>query len=155
MLIAADTQKQTTKEDKKLLIQVSEFIIKVYDNSQKQKGHEERSFECHSICRAVCLAIPDLRCVDGVYMGIDMDAATGDYKLYSCAHSWLVLQSGSIIDPYPVGILSIGPLLIVNKGNYRVFSGGRYIEKPEALDQICFRKTWRKARVLHKLYLFN
>lgn len=66
------------------------------DLGKDEKG-EKVLVSCHMICRALSRFFP-VKYKDGYF---------GDFN----KHSWLVTQSGLIIDPYPVAVVG-GPILI-------------------------------------------
>jgi hypothetical protein len=138
--------------DRKLLFKTSDLLWKAYDKMKDCPKKKQPTFHCHSICRALCLAIPDgsVRCVDGRFIGFEI-ADDLQTKTWACAHSWLVTQSGTILDPYPVGIMSIAPILVFAKGAYKPFGAGHYREDIEVRQEFSLPETWRKARVLSKL----
>ncbi|MFA6432948.1 MAG: hypothetical protein WCV82_04020, partial [Candidatus Paceibacterota bacterium] len=115
MFYAEETYNLATEKDRKLSMRVGELMWQARLVSKEKMGKRINTiFECHSICRAVILEIPDgsLRCVDGDLVGIEIgdDLAV---RFHVCSHSWLVTENGAIIDPYPPGIMAMGPLLIV------------------------------------------
>jgi len=153
MIYANEVVERTTKEDRLLLCRISELLWEASRDISKVKSVERMIFECHSICRAICLEITDgsVKCVDGNYIGMTID---DDYhvKCFTHSHSWLTTRSGNIIDPYPPGMMSTNAILLVNDGWLKPYATGRYHPDDRVTREIANPKTWRKARVLQRLF---
>ncbi len=143
----------TTKEDKRLLGELGSLIWNFREYVDTLSFKDYLVYECHSICRAISMAMPKLRLVDGNYTGMEhISTVDGlNFKLCYAAHSWLVTPDDAIIDPYPVGYLAINPVLVVNKGKYVVFGGNLYIPNPNVTAKISTRETMRKSQTLYRL----
>lgn len=102
---------------------------------------------CHAIAMAVSILVPGLKVVHGVYRGFvdgENDDA-GHLFLNTCAHSWNVTPSGTIIDSYPVGILTGGPVIVASHGTYKSFGANHYAPKPEIRTQLPMYNHWSMA----------
>lgn len=140
------------KKDQDLQHVISELMWRATENRRVMEGREHARFECHSICRALALEIgPSVKCIDGEYLGIEFPSA-GMAKLRGAAHSWLVTESRTIIDPYPIGMIVWSPLLLVSSGTFRDYASARYRPNFDVTEHVGGRDLWRKARVLQKLF---
>lgn len=151
MIYSEILEKNLTKKDRHLLVHTGKLLWAARDNCI---GDEKRDpvLNCHSIRRSLCLEITDgsIHCVDGVYIGTAV--RDGKVDIYTYSHSWLLLESGNILDPYPVAIMSCNPILVVNKGDFESCGGGHYMKDSSVTEKISGREVWRKARVLQKLF---
>jgi len=123
-------------------------------------GEKKNSiFNCHEIARAWYLHSKKLKYVDGVVGGfgqckeIEVEGQKQqEIELVWCGHSRLLTPDGAIVDPYPVGAISFGALLIPNCGDYRPYGGGLYVPTEGIVDgstkQLKPRNVWRRANVL-------
>ena len=154
MIYAQESFGRTTQADRDMVWRIGDLMWRA--RAAAEKGSKERrraSFECHSICRALVLEINDgsIRYVDGELVGMEINPDLS-VKFHVCIHTWLETRDGSIIDPYPVGIISMAPLLITRGGMYDPFTTTRYRPLPEVAREISNRLTWRKARILQGLF---
>ncbi len=97
------------------------------------------TINCHTICRAVGRCVPELKVLDGWYLGVEppiqfdgRQVLIGNIR--RCAHSWLLTPDGTIIDPYPVGFVITNPILIPAKGDYRFFGYDLYVPDPKVWE---------------------
>lgn len=138
-----------TRADRLLLVRVADLANQLHDNAYKIKEKNAKynlRFECHSICRAFHIHLPELTVVDGNFFGIEKKDDAIYLQLND--HSWLLTPDGAIIDPYPVGFLTIGPMMTVRSGIAANFGGNMYQPNPEVTARICGRVTTRKAVTL-------
>jgi len=154
MIYAQESYDRTTQDDRDMLIRVGDLMWRARSvRAEKMKGRERTIFECHSICRALVLEIGNnaIHYVDGQLVGLEIGGDCS-VKLHECTHTWLETKDGSIIDPYPVGIMAMSPLLITRGGIYGPFTTTRYRPNPGVTAEVSNRLTWRKARVLQGLF---
>jgi hypothetical protein len=154
MIYAQESFDRTTLADRDMLWRIGDLMWRARDAVENgSEGRLKAVFECHSICRALVLEIGDgsIRYVDGELVGLEI-ASDLSVKWHACTHTWLETKDGSIIDPYPVGIISMAPLLVTRGGIYGPFTTTRYRPLPEVAREISNRLTWRKARVLQGLF---
>ena len=106
--------------------------------------------ECHSICRAISHLLPLLKVVDGKYIGMMFPEIDGKTQIQfaECDHSWLVTPDGSILDPYPVGVFTVAPLLVISSGKYQPFGKNMYMPHAKTTNEVITRKVWRQSRML-------
>jgi hypothetical protein len=83
-------------------------------------------FNCHSICRFISAHVSEVAVVDGYYLGLgtigSYDSVAELLEITTCAHSWLTAPDGTIFDPYPVGMITLDPLVIPWNKEYRNYS---------------------------------
>ncbi len=151
MIYDTDVGNGATDQDRDLLCEVFERMRNLRKGLKNYPRERLPRFQCHSICRALFLDLPkgSLRLIDGMYVGFPI--REGDKKLYTCSHSWLLTPSDNIIDPYPVGVMSLSPLLLVTSGNLGPFTSGHYWQTDEVTRRVSGRNMWRKARVCRSL----
>lgn len=154
MLFSNDSLDNTTQEDKLLLVEICDLLDRAYRKAQKIKYEGKRpSYECHSICRALSLVLKNkVQYVDGLYVSLKKYNDPKEYAVCRCDHTWLVTPSGSIINPYPVAMMTFSPLLFVNGGIYKNFVEAIYNPDPSVTKEKGNRETWRKAFILAKLF---
>ena len=150
MLYNKSLFKEVDEFSKKLYFEVIDLILKI-DQTPNDERKKLPGFECHTICRAFAGVISDLICVDGSFIGVKQLDPEGDkYKLQSriCHHSWLVTPKGLIIDPWPVGVISLNAILVTNSGEYSPYGSGSYIEDSDITDLVTNRSLkWRSTRL--------
>ena len=152
MLYNSSILDNTSDQDMKLLCEVMSLATKVRDYAKGLSYAKHLTFECHSICRAISMALPKLKCIDGSYAGLERIPAAGVvFELQYTDHSWLLTPDGAIIDPYPVGYISVNPVIVVTKGQYSPFGGKLYVEDSRITTKVSARKLWRKSQVLYKM----
>ena len=158
MFYSNDTLSHTSKEDRNLLIRVRDLLWNAADairTAKKIPGNKKNYlYRCHSIARALLLEIGDesVKCVDGFCVGAQTSDTSEHVSVTGHPHSWLVTGNGSIIDPFPIGTVSFGPLLLPATGLDRNCAYGRYRPNLEIVKEIVNRRTWRQARVIHGLF---
>ena len=141
----------TSKEDRHTCADVTELVMPVNEYAKKFfKRPDSIDFECHSVCRAIATLLNTVKVVDGHLLGITQkeDEASFHFSLKFCDHSWLVTKSGTIIDPYPMGILCGTPLLICTRGKYASCAAGHYVKDFEVTQRISTSRIYRKSVVL-------
>ena len=147
---------KVTRADKRLFVEVTDMCLetKTYVLSLAKSARKKLPlFECHTICRAIAGHIPNLKVVDGYYVGVSQTIGKNKATVYlrHCAHSWLVTPSGSIIDPYPVGFLSANAVLVVNRGRYKNFGGNLYWPIQKVAKKVSAKKLTRKVKLLSEI----
>lgn len=98
------------------------------------------TFNCHSICRALVMFYGNetLQLRDGYISEIVMHPRKKEKMHGMGIHSWLTTNSGSILDPYPIGIYSVFPLFIANGGDEAELIKARYVEYPSVTNDAEF-----------------
>lgn len=142
-----------TKNDQKLWVAVMDKLLKLNGSADKLAGDKRRiRYECHSICQAVKWAVPELTLTHGRYLGIDLfkKEENYEYDIRNCRHSWLKTPDDTIIDPYPVGFLTVNPV-IIGKSDFGCFGRAFYFEQPDVIREIKYREIWKKARRMYEL----
>lgn len=141
-----------TPRDRESWIKVMDKLLQIHENSRKTPSKHNLRYECHSICLALKRAIPELTLVHGCYLGLEITKKPEqfEYDVRNCRHSWLTTSDGAIIDPYPVGVLTVNPLIIGNS-DYNLFGRAFYYEQPTVVREINYRKVWRQADLLFQL----
>jgi hypothetical protein len=152
MIWNKEVLRNLNKLDKQLFVRVMDiFLITEKYLENNIKGTKEfPTFECHSTCRAIAEHIGELKVVDGHYLGVSR-RRRNDVKLRYCAHSWLTTPSGSIIDPYPVGIFSVNPIMVITRGKYKSFGGNLYWEDKKVTEVIDTEELREKVIVLSRI----
>src|SRR6185369_7737818 len=130
MILNSSILRKFTRADRRLYARVMNmsFDLRRYVNTMtKSERKKFPSWECHSICRTIARHIRKLRVVDGYYIGLELRINKNGTSVYlrRCTHSWLITQSGAIIDAYPVGIFG-NPILVVARGRYKNFGRNLY-----------------------------
>lgn len=149
MLHNSSLFKEIDKDCMKLYCKVI-YIIGHITSLPKNKTKGIPFFECHSISRVISMLIPDLKCIDGSYVGLLKNDPNHRYKFQPvlCNHSWLVTPQGAIIDPYPVGLIALNAILVVSSGEYQPYGSGKYIEEKEKTKNFITRSVlWRATRI--------
>lgn len=145
-------RKNTTEQDRLLLNRVTKMTLPVRGVIADREHTENLVFECHSICRAIAINIPELIVVDGGFTGlcisVDDASQTRSGRMLLAKHSWLVTPDGAIIDPYPVGFMSLCPVLVPKEGIYAPFFANLYLPRKSTTSELSSRKLWRKSVVL-------
>jgi len=149
--------KNITNKDEELFVLVTNIIYALSDEWKKSRirplDMEYLNFNCHSICRAISIISPDLHVVSGSYVGLKhISLKEDDLKLDPCwnDHSWLVTPDGAIIDPHPVGVITVAPLLAVGKGKNAPHGYGLYVPDWRIVTKITNRKLIRQSHCLHE-----
>lgn len=154
MQVNSVLNKNLTDKDRELGDRVLRICLRARSYLAKLPYGSRLIYDCHSIARAISLVVPELKVVSGVYLGIKWttEGEKSTYALRGCRHSWLVTPDGAILDPYPVGFLTLDVVLIpATAGNYTAFGQGLYRVQEVVLSEIPIRKIWKKTRALHKL----
>jgi len=116
---------------------------------EKQKNF---SVNCHILCRILVPIINQLEIIDGYYIGINLAKRNeeGNTTISHCNHSWLQTNDGSIIDVYPVGFITMTPILVASKGVMSSFGKSMYVEDPGMLKPFINRDMYRNVEVGRK-----
>jgi hypothetical protein len=157
MFINSSLEPYTTPKDQKLWGEISMLILRTGEYVSKLPKSYNPSMNCHSICRALARCVPEVKVVDGLYLGMECQR-NGDPDhigiiLRNCNHSWLITPDRAIIDPYPVGIIITNPILIGQKGPRTVFGHQMYFPDPRVTSKIMTRNIYRESIVLSKYML--
>ena len=146
--------KNTTERDWEFQQVVMFLCLRARKYMSKLPYGKRLTYDCHSIARAIKLAVPELKVVSGVYMGMEW-VTKGEkdiYTLVGCRHSWLVTPDGAILDPYPVGFLTLDVVMIpASAGDYTAYGQGLYRVHEIVLSEIPLKEIWKKTRALYKL----
>lgn len=155
MVYSSAITNNTTKRDMSLLARVMEINNQVREYMDGVDHIKHQTLECHSICRALAKAVPDLRLIDGNYIGMKRIPVPEEnsfrFELRYATHSWLLTPDEAIIDPYPVGYLAVNPVLVLTKGDYAAFGGEPYVADARVTAAISNRAMWRKSDVLYRI----
>lgn len=149
-----ESTKATTKEDERFLIEVCVMLKSLCFMVTKQRREdplfESYTVECHSIARFISLFIKDLTLVDGVLLGYGLLPETKSVQMVRTDHSWLVTPDKSIIDPYPMGVISTtSALLIPTRDTQYLAHGANFYQKDKTVrDRFDAPRSWRKAHCM-------
>jgi len=153
MIFNTALQKTFRKRDRRYWCRVLELLMIYADYMDAHKDLEDPGPNCHAICRGLAKLIPHTRVIDGNFIGLKHVMRKGKMhiKLRFAAHTWLMLPSGSIIDPYPVGFMSTNPVLVVTRGIYKPFGQGAYMPDKSTTKAHVTKEVLGKARELTRL----
>lgn len=146
-------KENTTEKDKIILRTISEVMSDFRDYCSVLPVEQQNfSLNCHIICRALEPFIKGVEFVDGYYVGINIKKKTDEEKtsLCHCNHSWLKTSDDAIIDIYPVGFITMCPILVATKGYMASFGASIYLEDPSLAKEIMNRNLWRNTEVIKK-----
>jgi len=150
MLFNSRLLPNVTQADRSLFCEVARLLSRAAEAAADMRGTD--GFQCHSICRALRIRMPELRLLDGFYLGLRTLPAEKKRgvrrELMTAGHSWLMTPDGAIIDPYPVGCISLNPLLIPTRGIDVAFGADLYCADPAVTSRIACRDVWRRSVVL-------
>ena len=143
-----------TRRDKELWLKMMNIMNLVGNNSLS--GMAERSdlyVNCHSICRALAILVPELTVIDGDFIGVKPTVIQGrtEYLIMRGEHSWLTTPDDAIIDPYPMGCIATTPIIMGPKGPYVVYGKELYVPNVETTRTAIGRKVWRQTHVLVRI----
>ena len=140
------------KSDRGIFLRINDLLWTAYEKRRAFSKRSQMKVECHTICRALCLEITDgsIRYVDGNYVSVVLGDEGG--LIHRCPHSWLVTESGSIIDPYPLGRIALSPVLIATTGIYAPYAAQHYCPDPEIRAGLDLRDIWHRARILQRYF---
>lgn len=115
------------------------------------------NINCHSIARLISIFLEECRLVDGYLMGLHVNEEEKIFQLQHTCHSWIETPDKSIIDPYPMGLSSIGSVIIVpqNLPTYRCHGYNLYKETSEVKNHFDESVSWQSARSLKRLLRKN
>ena len=136
---------QIPKIDKEVFKKVLKIsgLVNAYETT-----HEQRPvYRCHSVSRAVAHHVPELKVMDGVVAGVGGFRRRKNkpplIKATYFPHTWLIGPGGTIIDPYPVGIIS-KPVLVLSCTCHGPYGKGLYFACPD------LEKRWMTPEVLEE-----
>jgi len=118
----------TNSEELHILKKITMLLSKARE-AWLSSTEKDVPFNCHSVARALvnylqneCIA---LSVTDGLKLGFGIDEDRNPTGIKKLPHSWIVLRNrnGNIIDPYPNGIISLSPLLILMSGQFSPYGG--------------------------------
>jgi hypothetical protein len=152
MFINSSLEPHTTPQDHKLWGEVMTLILQTTEHIQKLPQSHWPTLNCHSICRALAICIPEVKVVDGLYLGLECQRngipQQVAVEIRNCSHSWLVTPDEAIIDPYPVGIIITNPILIGPKGPRTVFGHQLYFPDSEVTRRVMNPKIHRTSLII-------
>jgi hypothetical protein len=155
MILNNALMQSVSRQDKVIfteVIKLVKFARDYVDSLPEQKRKKLPPFECHSMCRGIVKHLKGCTVVDGHYFGIERAHNKKRCGLSRFAHhSWLRTPSGAIIDLYPVGFITITPVLVVNRGTYKAFGSGFYIPDKNVQRSFGRLRITHKSRVLSEL----
>ncbi len=132
-----------------MLMSVTKLLLDFTTESVNIPDDKLPSFNCHSICRVIVAYIKDLVVIDGNFLGLRrLDGCQPRFDVVITRHSWLKTQDESIIDPYPVGCMTEGPLLIPGCGKYTPFGSELYMPNPNILKEISMEVVTEEVRLV-------
>ena len=105
-----------TELDSCLYKKTTEFVFTFEDFRKKIQAEKDFNFSvnCHAFTRILTHYVPELKVIDGHYLGIK--EINGSYIITRTEHSWLTTPDGAILETCAIGILSGMPSLIPTKG---------------------------------------
>ena len=146
-------EKSVTEKDKHLWGRAMMIILETaqYLHDHYPRKHDV-TYECHSICRALAMFIPELTVVDGHFVGLkSRQIAEGcEFEIRNCGHSWLLTPDEAIIDPYPVGFITTNPILIGPKSDYLFYGLEYYVADSQVTRSVVNKKVTRSSHVLFR-----
>ncbi|MEO8638271.1 MAG: hypothetical protein ABI430_05240 [Candidatus Taylorbacteria bacterium] len=150
MIFNSVLMKAVTQNDKNLWLKVMDTIFRATNYIRSFPDKHRCVVECHSICRALGLHIPELKVVDGSFLGLETRAVDNgrEFDVRCCDHSWLLTPDKAIIDPYPVGIIVTNPVLIPANGKYKWWGKECYIADHSVAKRVVDRDLVRKSSIL-------
>jgi hypothetical protein len=153
MFFSTGITEHTTELDVSLCTAVTLVTRQARKLVDAAPNRNELSFECHSIARAIAQSFPELTLVDGHVIGLHRTPKAKGKRytaeLRYANHSWLATPDDAIIDPYPLGALAVGPLLVVNKGVYADFGGQLYVPDDDVTAHVDGPELQRKSELLY------
>ncbi len=147
MVYNHSTLTHVTKLDKHLMVEVTKIIKALFDHNHSITSDRRLNFDCHSICRAISLYLPALVTIDGSYAGYKHITRKGVLRMRPCysRHSWLLTPDRAVIDPHPVGVITLAPLLAIGQGKDAPFGSGLYIPDMRIHKSVSTREMRKKA----------
>jgi hypothetical protein len=121
------------------------IIVTRREYNQKWNVHD---VDCHSLARLLSLIFPECKLVDGSLIGLKKGEEVEQFYIYRTDHSWIITPDSAIIDPYPMGIMPVGSVLLVPtvENSYNVHGSNRYEANPEIRSNFDVTDSWRRAR---------
>lgn len=139
-------------EDQKLLADVSVVNRRLLEAGAKLKSFHKifLQYDCHIICRAIAHHLPQLLVEDGFYLSFRLDTTQTppDAEMGQTLHSWLRTKNGSIIDPYPVGLVTTHPLLLPQAIKTVESLAGQYVPRQAVRGKVVTALLLRQAQEL-------
>lgn len=148
-----DLSNHLSSQDFDLWVSVNSLLMRVQDMMYARANEQKPvHYNCHVICRALANKFPLLRVEDGGYLGLEKDPNSAKFTIHRCRHSWLITPDDALIDPHPVGYVSLSPLLVPppGKGNC-IFGRSMYFLDPKVRPFYLNRDMMRNVRVMIKL----
>lgn len=144
-----------SKNDTEAFCEVVDLLNRALDFMKPYSGFNcNTPYRCHSLCDAIAFSLEKcgLKVVDGLYLGLVPSTPGSDnsFNIYKCEHSWLVTLDQTIIDPYPVGIFNVNPIIIPAKGEYVQYGYNFYVpdrsvgEKVRKKKLIIESERWKR-----------
>jgi len=120
------------------------IIMTQREYNQKWSVH---NVDCHSLARLLSLIFPECKLVDGSLIGLKKDKETKKFYICRINHSWIVTPDGAIIDPYPMGIMPVGSVLLVPtiENSYNAHGSNLYEVNPEIRSNFDVTDSWRRT----------
>jgi hypothetical protein len=129
------------------IVDVVQRLVSQANGSLDSKGCR-LPYNCHSMCRAFARVYPKLACVDGYHFTVKI-LTEGGFRPEIAAttqHSWLRTPSDAIIDPTPVSLLSLNPIMFPAKDPIGETYAGTYLEFPDVMKKVDIGKVISNAR---------
>jgi hypothetical protein len=160
MVYNHSTLSQLSKPEAKLISRVVRLVrtLSERNDDPKRKTSDHRDFNCHSLCKALGSAIPELKVVHGCYCGFEQGWRKGKlvkWKMVTNDHSWLKTPHGNIIDPHPVGIIAKDPLIVIGRGKDAPYGSGLYVPGHISRKKYDSKKVLRWAKALRAFFAKN
>ncbi|MBP6949255.1 MAG: hypothetical protein KBC41_03745 [Candidatus Pacebacteria bacterium] len=147
MIERPEITKYITEQDITLCKKITEFIFNF-----ELYLINELLLTCHSLTRILAHNIPELRVIDGHYLGLTNIYASS-YIVTRTEHSWLLTPDNTILETCPLGFLSAMPFLIPTKGESLHTGGTHYLTNPELGEKI--RRKVETEELLEIISLAN
>jgi hypothetical protein len=110
------------------------------------KNWKYPGFDCHSVARFMSIIMTNCRLIDGYIIGLNKE---GDkYVSVTTNHSWITTPDNAIIDPYPMGVISTGSVILMpsNENIYNVHGSNLYVPDPVASrSRFSESDSWKNA----------
>ncbi len=145
----------TTDLDQRLrvrMINIRKYMGRYIKNNPQ---YEHIRYCCHSTCRAFSKIMPELKVIDGHYMGISREESGDQVKIGHtfCDHSWLETPDGAIIDPCPIGVITWDVLLIPKKGDWLAYGNWNYIPDNDITKRILNEELNQDTQAIYDLII--
>lgn len=158
MYFSNENTQAVTEEDQTLLFQVS-LVLRTLcfvgaEMKKKNSKWKIRTIECHSIARLLFFIFKKELClVDGLLIGLTHTEDSKSMKVMQTRHSWLKTSDGAIIDPYPMGIISVtGAILLPSPSTiYCAHGYNLYRDHPAIKEEVDLTRACKNARSLMRV----